>query len=1155
MQGVLSFTVTDDDDGINSEISFSLENNTDNIFSLNIPSPSISGIYTSNLIVIESLDYENVDFYQLTIIAQDGGTPVHSVRATVDLTVCDVVDNPPMFSSSEYTIEVPENTDIGTTVFQLNATILDSPSITVVTYHLYPSQDFKFSLNFNTGAIIVHSDLDYELGTRYSLLVGARTAPDLETTVSIIINIININDNGPDFILPVYDAEIMEGTPSNYRVLTVRATDDDEGIYGVIRYHIAGNITSKFHLNSTTGEIFTLAVLDYETRSEYSFEVVASDGGNPARLDQVAVTIQVIDLNDELPVFLSLVYNMTILENSGPGVLVADVEAEDADSTLIEYYLVSVELRNLFLVDLTSGHITTRESLNRENVMFYTLEISASDGQLSSEENARVYVTVADVNDRPPLFTSGYSIEISELLEVNSTVLVVEAFDEDEGINSEVTYSSETLPEVFSLTPDSGAVTLVKPLDYEDVEYYSFLVWARDGGEPPQSSSANVAISILDENDNAPEFLPGPRTASIRENSDAFVPVLHLSASDIDSGSNGDLEYSIIGDNSAIQAFSIDDMGVIKTRRPLDREEQPLYSIVIEVRDMGTIPLSSSTTVEIEITDEIDSPPIFSSIRYYKEISVVTPASTPLITVTATTQDNASPSSILYGLTSAANRTLFRIDQRSGVISAASNINPSVHEGKYIFLVTAQHHHLSATATVVIDIIQNTTIPRLKSLSIYTSVFAPLVSPLTALGAITLDRVHRQPITFSLDPSDPDVNRYFSINSASGVISVTSAVRRGHYKLNVLAASVLGTGSGEANVYIHTISNITLENTVVVEFESGSEIHFVSVTLENFAAALTEIVPCSRDQVELIGIQETSSNGVLVAFAVRELDLLEYIPRELILDRLLVNEGSSRLDGIFRYGSEVCTNEPCPNFQQCSPVVHVHHFSNKRSYKVLQSSNRIHISHPFSQSFTCHCPPGNDLKDLCGIEIDLCTPSPCQFDAPCHNLHNDYICECPPYTGGKNCSLVCPSPSCTPCIPDMCLHGSKCIESDDLTSYSCESCPWPSKYRDKNCELTSLHFSADGYAAFPSLGSVVKTRISFRFVTVLSDGVMVYIGRVSGSHDMLSVDLVQGQIRVTLSLGDTDELVALTTDSWQGLNDGEWHVVDIMLDGLRQVKV
>ena len=1150
--------VIDADEGINSQLSFSLENNTGNVFTISAPDPSSTGVYTATLSLTQPLDYETLDFYRLTVTVEDGGSPTHSAAAIVEVEVHDVIDNPPVFSGSEYITDVPENTAIGTTVFTLNATTVDS--IGVISYHInsFSPPDFKFSLDLTSGAISVHNELDYEQEVRYLLSVRAQTAPGLETSVIVIIDIVNVNDNSPDFIYPAYNREVTEGALAPHTVVTVRATDDDSGSFGAVRYYMASNnsnITNTFRLNETTGEIVTLRILDYETRNEYSFDVGARDGGTPARYDQVSVTVRVTNVNDERPVFLSLTHNVTVTEEAGAGVLVARVEAVDDDSPLLEYSLASHELRSLFAVDLASGHVTTRDSLDREVSASYTLEVSASDGQLQSQENAVVYVTVVDINDRSPLFpASGYSVELSELAPVNGTVVTVQAFDRDEGTNSQVTYTSPTLPQKFSIAPESGVITLEEPLDFEEREYYSFLVWANDGGDSSLSSSTNVEITVVDENDNAPEFLPGSRSGRVRENSDALVRVLHLSASDRDSGSNGDLEYSIVSDGSAMEAFFIDAEGVIKTQRSLDREVRSTYHLTVEVRDKGRVQLSSTTQVDIAIEDVIDSPPRFESIGYFKEISTDVSALTPLLRVRATTEDDVPPSSLLYSFGSGVNRTLFRINQLSGVISTATNIEPRRHRGRYSFRVTAQHHHLSATTTVLIDILEDTTTPRLKPLTLYLNVFASLLTPTTRLGAVTLEREHEEPVTFSLASPRADIHQYFSVDPASGTVAVADSVRRGHYELDILATSSLGVGRGVVEVYVHTVSNVTLSGTVVVEFQSGSEIHFVSVVMESFAASLTEILQCTREQVEILGIQEESQNGrLVVAFAIRETDLLGYVPREVILDKLRANEGSPRLVTVASYGSELCTDEPCPNFQQCRPVVHIHPLSSKQAYKVLQSPERVHVSHPFSTSVACHCPAGYDLKDHCSVEVDLCTPSPCRFGAPCRSLHNDYVCDCPAHTAGKNCSLVCPSPSCTPCRPDRCLHSSACIESSDLTSYTCDSCPWPQGYSGSNCELTSVHISRDGFLAFPSLGSAVKISISLSFATVYPDGVLLYSGRVSGSHDTLSLQLVRGQVRVTLTLGDPDELITMTTTSQHALNDGEWHAVGILLEGHQRV--
>ena len=1107
----------------------------------------------------------------LTIIAFDGGDPQRNASTRVEIVVRDVVDNPPQFNQSMYSIDVPENTTVGTDgteLLMIHATTLDSPSIASIRYFINDGNfDSKFVLDSNTGALTLIDNLDYEHRTLYVLTVQAQTVSrltlqpqtqPLQASVSVKINVVNVNDHAPIFRQSIYTKDVFEREDTLPRtVIAVEATDNDRGHYGEITYHIeetSSNIRDNFNLNSSTGVITALTIFDYETQPTYSFHVVAQDGGIPPRSDRVPVTIRVININDEPPIFVSREYNVTIVENSGRGVSVVQVEAMDADSNSVEYNIVSGDPLNYFSVVGSSGLVTTEQSLNREEKDFYMIEISATDGMFSSHPNARVNVTVEDVNDRPPLFIQGhYTAELLELVSVNITVLTVEARDEDKGSNSEVTYYSNDIPDTFHLDAQSGYLTLVKSLDYEEEVSYLFQVWATDHGDMPLSSSAVVQVTVVDENDHTPVFDPGPRAGSVLENSPPSTSVLYLSATDGDSGSNSELSFMIVGEGQATQAFSIGHDGVIRTRYRLDRELLSSYNLSIEVRDGGDPPLSSNTSVKVQVDDVIDDPPDFSLVAYETTITTETPANTVLVNVSATTQDRVS--FILYSISSGANNTLFRINQRSGIISAATLIRPAIHAGVYRLHINAQHSHLSATVPVTITILRDSRIPRLKPLTLYFNIFTPLIQPLTTLGAVSLDGPHEEQPTFSLDPRQhPRILEYFSMDSVTGAITVSSAVQSGHYKLRVIAASPSGNGTGVhvVHAYIHSVSNATLENAVIVEFGRGSETEFAALMVESFAAALTEIIPCTRDQVEIIGIQETQRGVLQVAFAVREPDFQRYISMGTILDRLQVNEGSARLSDVTQFSPAACIDEPCPNFQLCSPAVEMYRYSSGEAYKVLQSPERVHISHPFSDSFVCHCPIGFDLEGYCNVKTNSCDPSPCRFSAPCHSLHSDYYCECPPFTGGKDCSLVCSTPSCTPCLPDTCLHGSECRESHDLNSYTCTSCPWPEKYSGPNCELTSVHISSAGYIALPSPGSVVITTIAFRFSTVSPNGLLLYTGRLSGSHDMLAIELVRGQLRATISLGK--EPVSITTRSQRKLNDGEWHSVRIQLDGHLQVK-
>ena len=1151
--------MVDEDEGTNSVISFSLANNTGNAFLIN--SPKASG-ETSHLKLVKRLDFETLSMYHLSIIAHDGGDPQNNASVQVDIEVTDVIDSPPQFDRPLYVIDVPENTSVGDELLTLQATTLDSPSIATIQYFFRSGNtESKFTLDSNLGTLTLIDDLDYEQTTFYELSVQAQTGPSssLQTLVSIKVNVININDHAPIFSRSMYITHIHEGIDSqpHKTVLSVEATDSDKGRYGKIVYCFEGNrsnISNYFSLNGTTGTITILKALDHETQPVYSFYVIARDKGDPPRSDTVPVTIEVTNINDEYPVFVALEYNVTISENINGGASVAQLEAHDADSSSVEYYIETDGARSHFTIERTSGLLSTKNSLDREENDFYVIEVSASDGQFVSKLNAFVYVNVTDKNDRSPLFLKNiYLVELSELKPVNTTVTRVEARDEDEGTNKDISYFSLNIPDTFHIDAQSGYIEMVESLDYEAKQYFSFQVWARDHGDSPLSSSAIVQVSILDENDNTPMFEPGLRVGHIQENSPAHTSVLQLMGEDQDSGSNGEVSFEITGNNPAVHAFTINMYGMIRTRRPLDREQRAMYSLNVRLSDKGEIPLSTTTRVEISVNDVIDYPPVFSLVGYEAVITEETPANTVLVTVSAQTLDLASPASILYTISSGGNSSLFRINQISGAISTASLMRPTLHKGTYHLRINAQHAHLSTTAPVTIRVVLDSGIPRLKPLTIYFNIFLSLLQPLTTLGAVAVDGSHEGPHTFSLDTADPGMQNSFSIQPDTGALAVSSAVQSGHYQLTVITASPTGVGSDVVHVYVHTISNATLESTVIVEFNHITENEFASTMVENFAAILTEIIPCTRDQVEILGIQEGNSAFLQVAFAIRETDCRSYLPVGAILDRLRANMGSSRLLNVVRFGSEVCTAEPCPSFQLCSPVVDMYRYSPGVPFKVLQSTERVHISHSFANSFVCHCPPGYDSCGFCSGRTDACESSPCQFGGVCYSLNGDFSCECPPFTGGKNCSIVCPSSSCAPCSPDRCLHGSRCKVSRDFISYTCDSCPWPEKYRGPNCELTSVHVSADGFLALPSLSSAVETQISFSFSTVSSDGLLLYTGRVSGSHDLLAIELVSGQLRVTVDLWK--EPATLITSSRRKLSDGKWHNVSLQLDGNLQVNM
>ena len=1150
---MVQFTVIDEDVGQNGVVDYRLLNNTDATFTVSKTDSQVS------ITLNRRLDYESRRFYLLTITARDGGSPTQSSSATLEVHVSDVADSIPQFNATLYGTEVAEGVEPPTYLLTVHATSRDSAPLAAIQYiKISGDSNNHFSVNRNTGVITLTKSLDFETIPFHAVEVQAQSVanPSLHSRASVHITVTNVNDHSPRFTRQVYTVSVLETVSPGHLVITVDAPDQDEGRFGEVTYHFDSSteqaVSDTFMLDSSSGQITTIRTLDREHRDQYSFSVIAMDGGIPPRSSTSRVTITVSDFNDEPPVFSQQQYSAAISENLDVGRSVVQVSAEDRDSdvSMVNYYIQSGNINGAFGIDSSDGLITTQVRLDRELQARYNLLVVASDGD--NQNSTHVLISVLDLNDESPTFELPlYDPQpISEGLAVGSVVERVRATDQDEGSNGEVRYASSNIDQKFRLNSTTGEILISSSLDYEENRMYMFDVVAMDGGRPPLSGTVSVQISVADENDNRPVFAPHSDTVSIRENEPAQTTVATVMATDADSGSNAVIQYEITGDSRARRAFGIRQNGVIYTQESLDREIISQYQVVVQATDGGVIGQTETTMLTVNIIDVIDYPPEFSQVVYEVLITSVHVRGLPVVTVQARTRDWVLPQSIVYHITSGANTTLFRMEQTTGMIFAETNIDPVIHENVYTLGVTAQHQHLSGNVFVIIRVMRDDGIPRLRSLTLYFSAYPTLMEPVNHIGVVEV--LHpKQGLTysFSLQYSDPRIQRYFLSNSATGYLSVTHGALSGHYQLNVSASTSTGTGFGVVDVFVRVLSNQTLENAVVVTFGGSREASFASIQLEQFVEFVMEVVPCSRPQVEVIGIQRSgleSDEMVSVAFAVLQPDLTSYINQDRIADILQANRHSARPSTLLSFISDACLSEPCSNLQRCRPVIELHRYSPATPFKVISGTYHSHI---FRESYVCSCQEGHSREDLCSSEINECDPSPCHFGAECTDLVGDYECGCPVGTYGKNCSSICTSRrSCELCAPNPCLYEGTCVRPlQNFASYSCDGCPWGNEYSGPNCELTSLHFTTErsSFVAFQTSPYTSRFDLSFRFTTISPNGLLFYSGRVGNQHDYIAAELTIGQIRVGVSFGGVATM--LTTESIWNLNDGQWHSVSIVL--------
>lgn len=317
---IASVSASDDDSGANGDFTYTLANGQGN-FVIN----SAGYITTSS-----SLDRETTDFYALAITATDHGSFIQlSSTATLNVSVSDINDNAPAFDTNIYSaLELPENSTVNTLIATVTATDADFGTNSDIIFSIFSGdsgnqfriETVMMSLKF-VGYVYVNKVLDYEQVTSYFLSIKAQDQGTgfKETTVSLSVSLMNINDNYPVFSTDPYTFDISENAIVSSPVGTIVASDNDVGVFGVIASYsfpldVPADINDTFSVSSTTGVITIAASLDYDTGPpSYTFSVVATDGGG---LESTAsVVVSVIDTNEFQPVFGASLYNGSVLEN------------------------------------------------------------------------------------------------------------------------------------------------------------------------------------------------------------------------------------------------------------------------------------------------------------------------------------------------------------------------------------------------------------------------------------------------------------------------------------------------------------------------------------------------------------------------------------------------------------------------------------------------------------------------------------------------------------------------------------------------------------------------------------------------------------------------------------------------------------------------
>ena len=255
-------------------------------------------------------------------------------------------------------------------------------------------------------------------------------------------------------------------------VIQVTATDADTGANGKIRFSIvSGNDQKHFKIDEETGDIRTNASLDFETTTNYTLRVRADDSSHSNETD---VKIQVININDNSPIFDPAYYTKNISENQDRTNPFLTLTATDKDAFGgLTYTIVSGNTDSRFTLEPGTGKFRVAGDLDRETIDFYNLTVRVTDGGAPARsDTAFVAIRITDINDNRPIFnTSREHVYVVENSPIGTEILTVFAEDKDIGLNGEVRYKITNGNDdgLFHLGESSGLLTVNGEIDREKI--------------------------------------------------------------------------------------------------------------------------------------------------------------------------------------------------------------------------------------------------------------------------------------------------------------------------------------------------------------------------------------------------------------------------------------------------------------------------------------------------------------------------------------------------------------------------------------------------------------------------------------------------------------------------------------------------------------
>nr|XP_020442182.1 protocadherin alpha-5-like isoform X3 [Monopterus albus] len=637
-------------------------------------------------------------------------------------------------TAAQNVYSVMEESSPGTTVGNLAKDLhLDVQELEARGFQISGPNTRYFEVNVKTGILLVKDRIDREelcsRNVKCSLEVEAIVNSPLNL-YRFEVNILDINDNAPSFRTPGIVLNVYESAFPGERFTLAKAFDADVGSYSVKAYKLSPNEYFTLDVQnggepSMSAEILLQKALDREKLAIIKLTLTAVDGGKPPKSGTLQITINVQDVNDNIPVFDKSLYKATVPENTPQGASVISVHAQDLDEGLngeILYSFINHDSDNdvdNFAINPITGEITVQGELDHEKSQAVEIRVQAKDkGTSPRASHCKVIVEITDINDNPPEISVTSLVNVvreDAPLETMIGLITVKDKDADKNGIVQVRIVDSVPFTIKNTYKNHYSLVVDGVLDRERASQYNITILATDEGEPPLSGTSVIEVHVSDVNDNAPRFKEPVINIFVKENSPVGAVIHTVIANDPDLEENAKVTFSVINNNSknniigsAVNVNS--ETGDIVSLQSFNYEQMKTFQFKVQATDSGVPPLSTNVTVNVFILDDNDNSP--SILAPYSEHGSVNTESIPysaeagyfVAKIRAVDADSGYNALLSYHLSEPKGNNLFRIGTSTGEIRTKRRMSDNDLKTHPLVVLVSDNGEPSLSATVSIDV-------------------------------------------------------------------------------------------------------------------------------------------------------------------------------------------------------------------------------------------------------------------------------------------------------------------------------------------------------------------------------------------------------------------------------------------------------------------